>query len=133
MNLSDLEGIGPVRLETLRAVGITSLRDLLFTLPVRYEDHSTLSPCTVKTPGLVLVSGYEELRLESVETQHLVPDSSVQVRHDRIRVPRLDFNEDPVLQIHHPGRVGALGRVQQEDVPVERPSNRVCYVVRVTS
>ncbi len=57
MRLTDLEGIGPVRTETLRAVGICSLRDLLFTLPVRYEDHSTLYPCSVKTPGFVMVQG----------------------------------------------------------------------------
>ena len=57
MNLSDLEGVGPARLETLRAVGIVSLRDLLFTLPVRYEDHHTEFPCSVKTPGNILVNG----------------------------------------------------------------------------
>ena len=57
MNLADLEGIGPVRLETLRAVGIFSLRDLLFTLPIRYEDHNTVYACNVKTTGEVLVSG----------------------------------------------------------------------------
>ena len=55
--LGDLEGIGPVRLETLRAVGIVSLRDLLFTLPVRYEDHHTVSPCSEKNSGNILVSG----------------------------------------------------------------------------
>jgi len=57
MKLGDLEGIGPVRLESLRAVGITSLRDLLFTLPVRYEDHNTVSPCATGHPGSILVSG----------------------------------------------------------------------------
>jgi len=57
MNLGDLEGIGPARLETLRAMGICSLRDLLFMLPVRYEDHQTVSPCNVKTPGNILISG----------------------------------------------------------------------------
>ena len=57
MQLSDLEGIGPVRLESLRAVGLVSLRDLLFTLPLRYEDHHTVFPCAVKTPGIILVSG----------------------------------------------------------------------------
>ena len=57
MQLSDLEGIGPVRLEALRAVGIGSLRDLLFTLPVRYEDHQTLFPCSVREPGDILVCG----------------------------------------------------------------------------
>lgn len=65
MKLSDLEGIGPVRLETLRAMGIVSLRDLLFTLPVRYEDHHTLSPCSVKTPGNVLVNGIFSESLKS--------------------------------------------------------------------
>ena len=65
MKLSDLEGVGPVRLESLRAMGIVSLRDLLFTLPVRYEDHHTLSPCSVKTPGNVLVSGVFSENLKS--------------------------------------------------------------------
>ena len=65
MKLSDLEGVGPVRLETLRAMGIVSLRDLLFTLPVRYEDHHTLSPCSSKTPGNVLVSGVFSENLKS--------------------------------------------------------------------
>ena len=57
MKLEDLGGIGPVRLEALRAVGIISLRDLLFTLPSRYEDHQTVYPCAEKTPGNILVSG----------------------------------------------------------------------------
>ena len=57
MKLSDLDGIGPVRLESLRAMGIISLRDLLFTLPLRYEDHHTVFPCSVKNPGIILVSG----------------------------------------------------------------------------
>lgn len=40
MELSELKGIGPTRLQSLRAMGINSLRDLLYTLPVRYEDHT---------------------------------------------------------------------------------------------
>ena len=57
MELTELSGIGPVRAETMRAMGIFSLRDLLYTLPVRYEDHSTVSPCSIKKEGTVLVSG----------------------------------------------------------------------------
>ena len=57
MELTELSGIGPVRAETLRAMGIFSLRDLLYTLPVRYEDHSTVSPCSTKKEGLIVVSG----------------------------------------------------------------------------
>lgn len=48
MELSSIKGIGPTRLDSLRAVGICSLRDLLYTLPVRYEDHHTrTSVCDV--------------------------------------------------------------------------------------
>ena len=57
MELTELSGIGPVRAETLRAMGIFSLRDLLYTLPVRYEDHSTVSPCNTKSEGNILVIG----------------------------------------------------------------------------
>ena len=57
MELTELAGIGPVRAETLRAMGIFSLRDLLYTLPVRYEDHSAVSPCSTKKEGPVLVAG----------------------------------------------------------------------------
>ncbi len=57
MELTELAGIGPVRAETLRAMGIFSLRDLLYTLPLRYEDHTTVSPCSIRYEGPVLVSG----------------------------------------------------------------------------
>lgn len=57
MELTEIAGIGPVRAETLRAMGIFSLRDLLYTLPVRYEDHATLYPCNTKREGPVLVTG----------------------------------------------------------------------------
>lgn len=57
MELTELSGIGPVRAETLRAMGIFSLRDLLYTLPVRYEDHTTVLPCCTKKEGPVLMNG----------------------------------------------------------------------------
>ena len=57
MELTELAGIGPVRAETLRAMGIFSLRDLLYTLPVRYEDHTTVYPCDTRKEGFVLVEG----------------------------------------------------------------------------
>ena len=42
MELSAIKGIGPTRLESLRAVGVCSLRDLLYFLPQRYEAHGKL-------------------------------------------------------------------------------------------
>ncbi len=51
-----MRGVGPARMESLRAVGIVSLRDLLYTLPVRYEDRTKLTPCA-EARGEVLVMG----------------------------------------------------------------------------
>ena len=56
MELSEMRGIGPARMESLRAVGIVSLRDLLYTLPVRYEDRTIVVPCK-EARGEVLVMG----------------------------------------------------------------------------
>jgi len=57
MELSAMKGLGPVRLESLRAVGICSLRDLLYTLPLRYEDRTTFTPCAQAFGGEVMVQG----------------------------------------------------------------------------
>ena len=57
MELTQLTGIGPVRAESLRAMGIFSLRDLLYMLPVRYDDYTETFPCNTKHEGLILVSG----------------------------------------------------------------------------
>ncbi|MBQ8653489.1 MAG: ATP-dependent DNA helicase RecG [Clostridia bacterium] len=57
MELSGIRGVGPSRLESLRAVGICSLRDLLYCLPVRYEDRTKITPCKDAQAGEVMVMG----------------------------------------------------------------------------
>ena len=50
MELKELKGLGKARLETLNKAGITTLSDLLLTLPVRYQDTSVLTPLGAKSP-----------------------------------------------------------------------------------
>ncbi len=57
MELTDIKGIGPTRLAALRAVGICSLRDLLYSLPLRYEDRTRVVPCAQAREGEALVMG----------------------------------------------------------------------------
>ncbi len=57
MELGDFKGIGPQKLQHLRAAGIYSLRDLFFTLPVRYEDHMKVSPCSECHAERMMVHG----------------------------------------------------------------------------
>ncbi len=47
-----LKGIGPSRAEALKADGLTTIEDLLFHLPFRYEDRSCFLPIAALLPGV---------------------------------------------------------------------------------
>lgn len=57
MELAAIKGLGPTRLASLRAMGIDSLRDLLYCLPVRYEDRTHVVSCKEAAEGMALVQG----------------------------------------------------------------------------
>lgn len=59
MELRELKGLGKARLEALEKAGIHSLTDLLLTLPLRYQDTTTLTPLSAVQPGeTCCVSGF---------------------------------------------------------------------------
>ena len=58
MALTDLQGVGPRLVEKLNALGISQVTDLLFHLPVRYEDRTRIHPIGSCIPGQrVLLEG----------------------------------------------------------------------------
>ena len=52
MPVNYLKGVGPARAESLRRLGIVTARDLLYHIPHRYEDASTISPIATLEPGM---------------------------------------------------------------------------------
>jgi ATP-dependent DNA helicase RecG len=52
MPVTYLKGVGPARAEALRRLGVVTARDLLFHIPHRYEDASTISPISSLEPGM---------------------------------------------------------------------------------
>ncbi|MEE8118032.1 MAG: ATP-dependent DNA helicase RecG [Gammaproteobacteria bacterium] len=61
-SLGDLRGVGPQLTEKLARIGIHSVRDLLFHLPLRYEDRTRITPIGALTPGTAAVlTGQVEL------------------------------------------------------------------------
>ncbi|HMC67794.1 MAG TPA: OB-fold nucleic acid binding domain-containing protein, partial [Mycobacteriales bacterium] len=47
-----LKGVGPMRAEALRRLGIITAGDLLFHVPHRYEDATTVAPINSLEPGM---------------------------------------------------------------------------------
>jgi ATP-dependent DNA helicase RecG len=52
MPVNYLKGVGPARAEALRRLGIVTARDILFHIPHRYEDASTITPIASLEPGM---------------------------------------------------------------------------------
>ena len=47
-----LKGVGPSRAEGLKRLGVVTAGDLLYHIPHRYEDASTISPIASLEPGM---------------------------------------------------------------------------------
>jgi ATP-dependent DNA helicase RecG len=52
MPVNYLKGVGPARAELLRRLNIITARDLLYHIPRRYEDASTINPIASLEPGM---------------------------------------------------------------------------------
>jgi ATP-dependent DNA helicase RecG len=61
MVLTDLHGVGPKLAEKINTLGIRQVSDLLFHLPIRYEDRTHIHPIGTCRPGQhVLIEGEVE-------------------------------------------------------------------------
>ena len=65
-----LKGVGPRRAESLKRMGILTARDLLYHVPRRYDDASTITPVVLAQAGMdVTVAG-------EVRSKGIVPTRS---------------------------------------------------------
>ena len=111
MKLTELRGVGPKRAEILRAMGIDSLRDLLYTLPVRYEDHDTVYPLNTSCTDSVLVGGVLSTEPKS-SWFHGLSRVSCTLREAGETLSLCWFNEPWVRQSLHAGQTIRLyGRI----------------------
>jgi len=61
MVLTDLQGVGPKLADKINALGIRQVKDLLFHLPIRYEDRTRIHPIGACKPGQrLLIEGQVE-------------------------------------------------------------------------
>ncbi len=112
MELTAMAGIGPARAEALRAMGIISLRDLLYTLPERYEDYSTVSPCNTKKEGLVLISG-TVVQSPRLSVFHGLKKVTVSIEDESGKMPVCWYNAPWIMNSLSEGQqIRLYGRLQ---------------------
>ena len=111
MELTQIEGIGPVRAESLRAMGIFSLRDLLYMLPVRYDDYTKLFPCNTRQEGNILVSGTVSSS-PKLSVFHGLKKVTATISDNFGKMPVCWYNEPwMVKQIHEGDQLRLFGRL----------------------
>ena len=64
--LTVLRGVGPALAETLTRLGLRRVEDLLFLLPIRYEDRTTLHRIGTLRPGMRCLTSGKVLLAETV-------------------------------------------------------------------
>ena len=112
MELTAMAGIGPARAEALRAMGIISLRDLLYTLPERYEDYSTVSPCNTKKEGPVLISG-TVVQSPRLSVFHGLKKVTVSIEDESGKMPVCWYNAPWIMNSLSEGQqIRLYGRLQ---------------------
>ena len=83
--VTELKGVGGAIADKLKKLGITNIGDLLFHLPLRYEDRTRLWPLAQLVPG------------RTVLTQGQVVSSTVQFARRRMLLVRIAEGESELL------------------------------------
>ena len=136
-----LRGVGPARAERLAALGLRTVEDLWFHLPLRYEDRRhVVAPSGIATPGKYAVRGrLAELRLIRTRKRG-VSLLRGRLLDDRGALPVLWFNQPYLRQrwsdgdevvAHGPVREVGVGGLELVNPTLQRAGEAVPGVVAV--
>ncbi len=111
--VTSLKGVGPALATKLERLGISSVQDLLFHLPFRYEDHTTLSPIgSISSEGDYVIEGQVlSCDIQFGRRRSLV----VQLQDDtgRLSLRFFHFNRSQVDQFNTHPSLRCYGRIRR--------------------
>src|SRR3989344_932794 len=105
-SLLETGGISESFLKRLTKLGLTTVRDLLWNFPVRYEDFSEISKISDIVPGqLVTIQGtIESIDLRNAWKRRMVIVEAI-IKDDSGSIRATWFNQPYLLQTLRPGRI----------------------------
>ncbi len=114
--LADLSGVGPKRAQALAERGLSTVEDLLFHLPARYQDWRERLTIATLRPGIVAVvegtlERVRERPMRGARWRRLVTASLVDDAGARLRLVWFNLPAYMSGRLPQGGRVAALGRV----------------------
>jgi ATP-dependent DNA helicase RecG len=108
-----LRGVGPAVAERLRALGLDTLQDLLFHLPLRYEDRTHLTPLGQLRPGQPALVAVRVERTEVRYPGRRMLQVSVSDGSGRIWLRFFHFSSEQQRRLQAPGQwLRAYGEVR---------------------
>lgn len=111
--VSSLKGVGPALATKLDRLGISTLQDLLFHLPFRYEDHTTLTPIgSIVSEGDFVIEGrVRSCNIQFGRRRSLV----VQIEDEtgRLSLRFFHFNRSQVDQFNAQPFLRCYGRIRR--------------------
>ena len=132
--ITELRGIGPQLSQKLSKLGLNSLQDLLFHLPLRYIDRTKITPIGSLQPqtDVVLEGEYVEEQMQRRDPDGRVQEHWVRVHEHAAQVLRLLLGDakgllihlERVLQVHHPLEA-ARGERAERELKRQRSQRRV--------
>ncbi|MCR4883115.1 MAG: ATP-dependent DNA helicase RecG [Clostridiales bacterium] len=125
MELSSIRGLGPARLSALRAMGIDSLRDFLFFLPVSYEDRTRITPIADICVGFCLIQGTIAAK-PAINFFHGLSRVTTSIQDGTGKIQAVWYNQPWMKQNLHEGQQVLLyGRIaeKQNHYILQNPQN----------
>ncbi|MFP6807870.1 MAG: ATP-dependent DNA helicase RecG [Pseudomonadales bacterium] len=117
--VDSLKGVGPALAEKLSKIGVTSLQDVLFHLPFRYEDRTRITEIAAVKPGDVVVLEGDIISADVAFGRRRSLLATLEDRTGRISLRFFHFTRAQQNSLSQHPRVRCFGQIRRGSAGLE--------------